>query len=131
MSNLPIIDFSPFLDPLSSPEAKKSTALQIDQACRDVGFFYLSHHGVDDVLMEKMLLVAKWFFESATTDEKQRMALKNAGSGGGDNARGWQFIEGRGKGAHEVCLKHHGGIRIKQLEGSGLLPTCGKPWPTL
>lgn len=102
MSELPIIDFSPFLDPKSSIEAKMSTAFQIDRACRDVGFFYLSHHGIEVELMAQMLSNARTFYENTTIEERKEMALKPAGEGNGDNARGWQRVEGGKKGAHEV-----------------------------
>jgi isopenicillin N synthase-like dioxygenase len=89
MSELPIIDFSPFLNPYSSIETKRTTALQIDQACRDVGFFYLSNHAINESLMEEVLLNAKRFFENATEEERRRIAIKKVGDGGGDGARGW------------------------------------------
>lgn len=102
MSELPVIDFSPFLDPSSTIDAKKSTALKIDRACRDVGFFYLSHHGIPAELMDGMLSNARSFFENTTIDERKEMALKDAGEGNGDGARGWQRVEGGAKGAHEA-----------------------------
>jgi len=102
MSELPIIDFDAFLDSKSTIEEKKSTALKIDRACRDVGFFYLSHHGVDPELMAQMLSNARSFFENTTIDQRKELALKPAGEGNGDNARGWQRVEGGKKGAHEA-----------------------------
>jgi isopenicillin N synthase-like dioxygenase len=70
MSHVPIIDFSPFLDPQSSPEAKRGAALGIDKACREIGFFYLSNHGIDEELRSAMLSRAKTFFEEATEDQR-------------------------------------------------------------
>jgi isopenicillin N synthase-like dioxygenase len=102
MSQLPIIDFSPFLDPGSTIEAKRTPALQIDQACREVGFFYLSNHGVNLTLMEAMVRNARIFFKTATQDEKDAIAWKKAGDGDGDGARGWQKSGGGARGAHEV-----------------------------
>jgi isopenicillin N synthase-like dioxygenase len=102
MSRLPIIDFSPFLDAASTIEAKRASALQIDQACREVGFFYLSNHGVDFALMEAMVRNARIFFKTATQNEKDTIAWKKAGDGDGDGARGWQKSGGGARGAHEV-----------------------------
>jgi isopenicillin N synthase-like dioxygenase len=102
MSQLPIIDFSPFLDLGSTVEAKRTTALQVDQACREVGFFYLSNHGVDLALMEAIVRNARIFFKTATQDEKNATAWKKAGEGDGDGARGWQKSGGGARGAHEV-----------------------------
>jgi isopenicillin N synthase-like dioxygenase len=85
-------------------EAKRTTALQIDQACREVGFFYLSNHGVGLALMKAMVRNARIFFKTATQAEKDATAWKKAGGGGGDGARGWQK-SGRGaRGAHEVSI---------------------------
>lgn len=100
---LPIIDFFPFLDPASGPALKRATALEIDQACRDVGFFYLSNHGIDTELMQRMLDNARIFFEKAPQAEKQGLAIRKAGDGIGDSCRGFQRIDGGVKGVHEVC----------------------------
>lgn len=102
MESLPVIDFSPFLDPKSSPAAKKNTALEIDKACREVGFFYLSGHGIDAGLIEQMLENARTFFETATLEEKDSLGIKKVGDGIGDGSRGFQRVEGGVKGAHEV-----------------------------
>ncbi|KUJ17103.1 Clavaminate synthase-like protein [Mollisia scopiformis] len=102
MAYVPIIDFSPFLDPSSTDENKKKTALEIDKACREIGFFYLSNHGVDEELRAAMLSRAKSFFENATEEEKKSISIKPAGTENGDDARGFQKVDGRGKGAHEV-----------------------------
>jgi isopenicillin N synthase-like dioxygenase len=99
---LPVIDFSSFLDPSSTKGVKHNTALKIDQACRDVGFFYLSGHGIDQELRQCMLDNARTFFEKASPEEKQGLAIKDAGNGVGDSSRGFQRVEGGVKGAHEV-----------------------------
>jgi len=76
-SSLPIIDISPFIQerrllleektgsPLVPPELeeeKKRVADQLHQACRDVGFFYLKGHGIEQTEMEKVLQKAREFF---------------------------------------------------------------------
>ena len=99
---LPIIDFSPFLDPASTPAAKRTTALEIDRACRDVGFFYLSNHGIDAEITHNILDNARRFFEKASPEEKSGLAIKDAGNGIGDSSRGFQRVEGGMKGTHEV-----------------------------
>jgi len=99
---LPIIDFSPFLNPSSKAGAKRATALEIDRACRDVGFFYLSNHGIDAEITQNMLHTARTFFENASPEEKNGLSIKDAGDGIGDSARGFQRVEGGAKGAHEV-----------------------------
>ena len=98
---LPIIDFGPFLDPNASIEAKKNVASELDRACRDVGFFYLRNHGVPLELMNAMLDGAREFFEKATPEEKERIALRKTAEGG-DNARGWLRVQRPDAGSHEV-----------------------------
>ncbi len=98
---LPIIDFTPFLDPSSSLETKKKTALQIDKACREVGFFYITNKGLPRTLLENMLRNARLFFGNASEEEKQAIRVKKAGDGVGDSARGWKQRSGR-KAVHEV-----------------------------
>jgi hypothetical protein len=71
MSHVPIVNFSPFLDPQSSPEARRATALEIDKACREIGFFYLSSHGIDEELRSAMLSRAKTFFEGSDGRRKE------------------------------------------------------------
>ena len=102
-SILPIIDFSPFLSPESTSEQRKTTALEIDKACREVGFFYLKNHGVPLELMNSMLQQARGFFETATAEDKAQIALKNKAEGG-DNARGYLHVKNEEKGSHEVSL---------------------------
>jgi isopenicillin N synthase-like dioxygenase len=103
MLYVPIIDFSVFLDPNSSYEAKKETASELDKACREVGFFYLSNHGIDEEMRSAMLRKAREFFEKATEEEKQSISIKPTDQGG-DHARGFQRVGGSGKGSHEVCI---------------------------
>lgn len=112
---LSIIDFSPFLSPSSTPAQKRSTALEIDQACREVGFFYLSNHGIDAALTQRMLDNARTFCDRASPEEKHGLAIKDAGDGIGDSARGFQRVEGGAKGVHEVgtIIRNHRDFPIK------------------
>jgi len=43
-TQIPLIDFDPFLN------GREEVALEIGDACRNVGFFYLSNHGVSQDL---------------------------------------------------------------------------------
>jgi isopenicillin N synthase-like dioxygenase len=47
---LPLIDIEPLVNRESSIDAKKSVALEIDKACRSIGFFTVKGHGVTDGL---------------------------------------------------------------------------------
>lgn len=102
MSHVPIVNISKFLDPQSSEEEKHAVAKEIDRACREVGFFYLSGHGLPEDVMHSMLDNARTFFGEATHEEKESLQIKKSGEGGGDDARGFQRVNGGKKGAHEV-----------------------------
>lgn len=100
-ATLPIIDFGPFISPESTPQERKKVALELDKACREVGFFYLKNHGVPIELFNAILERARVFFESATAEEKKEICLKKTDEGG-DNARGWLAIKSDKGGWHEV-----------------------------
>lgn len=102
MTEIPVINLSSLLNTKSSHGLKHSTALEIDQACREVGFFYVSNHGLDLALMQQMLDSAKFFFDTAMPEEKDAIAIKKAGDGIGDLSRGYQCVDGGHKGSHEV-----------------------------
>ena len=91
MTSLPIIDISPFLDPNSSSSSRLETARSLDNACRAVGFFYLSSHNIPPSTLHKILSLAHSFF-ALPASEKESLRLKPAGVGDGDGARGYQTI---------------------------------------
>lgn len=64
---VPLIDFGDFLS--GDEEARKATALKLGEACRNIGFFYLTNHGVPASLIERTLDEAKRFF--ALPDERK------------------------------------------------------------
>jgi hypothetical protein len=89
---IPIIDFSAFLDTAS------------DQACREVGFFYLSGHGIDSSVFTEMLSNAKQFFTTVSSEEKEQIKVRPSGEGTGDDSRGYRVVE-RVDAGYEVSLK--------------------------
>lgn len=125
---LPIIDLTPFLPTsatlYTTPEAhlaaKLTTAAALNCACRDVGFFYLTGHGVPEEQRGEVLQEAKnWFLG---TNEKEKQAIKRwdigKGPGGaGDGARGYQRV---GENAT-------GGMKVRpRLESLSTAPRDGK-----
>lgn len=105
MASLPVIDFSSFLDPKSSTKQKLCTALEIDNACREIGFFYLKNHGVPLWQVEDMLERGRQFIETASKEEKKALSRKPAGVDDGDSARGYVKNNGKKRGTHEVCSR--------------------------
>ncbi|KAG5415021.1 hypothetical protein IGI04_002588 [Brassica rapa subsp. trilocularis] len=67
-SRLPIIDISPLLVKCDDPNMKEDTGVvevvrKLDRACRDVGFFYVTGHGISESFMKKVKEMSHQFFE--------------------------------------------------------------------
>ena len=75
MSELPIIDLSPFRS--DDIAAKETVAQAIYKACHEIGFFYIKNHGIDTNLIEQVFDYSKYFFD-LPLEEKQKIACKNA-----------------------------------------------------
>ena len=71
---LPIIDISPFLQENSSLESKKKVGIQVDEACRNFGFFYLRGHGISERERAQIRDLAKSFFE-LEQQEKEKISI--------------------------------------------------------
>lgn len=100
-TTLPIIDLTPFL-PTSTHlypsvaahlQAKLTTANALNCACRNVGFFYLTGHGVPEEQRQTVLHEARNWFLNASDKEKETIKRWDIGQGPGrtgDGARGYQ-----------------------------------------
>lgn len=83
---LPVID----VGPLRSRTANRQVAVDaIRTACRDVGFFYVVNHGVDEALQQRLDDLSRDFFRRDTA-EKMRIAMVH----GGLAWRGYFPVEG-------------------------------------
>ncbi|MDU9395914.1 2-oxoglutarate and iron-dependent oxygenase domain-containing protein [Pseudomonas sp. zfem003] len=60
MNTLPLIDIAPLYGTDSA--AWRDVATQIDAACRDWGFFYITGHGIPPERIDALLATAKTFF---------------------------------------------------------------------
>lgn len=69
--DVPVIDLSDALG--GDPAAQRRVAGEIDAACRSIGFFAISGHGVDAALVEGVVDVAREFFHLDRA-EKDRVA---------------------------------------------------------
>lgn len=73
MTQLPIINISGLT---SEPEHRRSVAEQIRNACCEVGFFYITGHGVDEALQERLETLSRQFFAQPLESKMEiRMAL--------------------------------------------------------
>lgn len=78
MSNdIPVIDLSPLRD--GSKEGVAAVAAAVGEACRGIGFFYVTGHGVPTELMEEAFATSAAFF--AAPEGTKRSALYSGASG--------------------------------------------------
>lgn len=72
MTSIPVVNIAPFLDG-SDPEA---VAAAVDDACRTIGFFVVTGHGVDLDLVARSRAAARAFFD-LPNGEKERYELSS------------------------------------------------------
>lgn len=72
LSQLPIIDLGPYLN--CERDALDQVAGEIERACENTGFFYISNHGVAQTLIEATFAESRRFHASPL-DAKQALAL--------------------------------------------------------
>jgi isopenicillin N synthase-like dioxygenase len=77
MSAIPVIDISPLID--GSPAQAQAVATVLGHACRDVGFFYISGHGVLPALTKRVFDTSAAFF---TAPAAMQQAVSFSGPGG-------------------------------------------------
>jgi isopenicillin N synthase-like dioxygenase len=74
---LPVIDVSPLTAP-ASPSARADVAGQIQAACRERGFFYVTGHGVPAGLLDQLAAASAEFFALPLAD-KLEIAMERGG----------------------------------------------------
>ncbi|HET7886927.1 MAG TPA: 2-oxoglutarate and iron-dependent oxygenase domain-containing protein [Bradyrhizobium sp.] len=72
MNTIPVIDISPLLR--GTPERASVVAAELGHACREVGFFYISGHGVPPELRARVFETSRAFF-SGPSAMKQAAAF--------------------------------------------------------
>ncbi len=81
---LPVVDVSPLLAPRPAPSLLTGAARQIEAACREHGFFYVTGHGVPPERQERLAAACTAFFALPPRD-KAEIAMARGGSAW----RGW------------------------------------------
>lgn len=84
MTGLPVIDIGPLVDASPSTSALAAVAAELDAACRQEGFFYVTGHGVDPARLTALRGASVEFF-SLPESEKALIDM----SLGGRAWRGW------------------------------------------
>ncbi|MEM8616237.1 MAG: 2-oxoglutarate and iron-dependent oxygenase domain-containing protein, partial [Pseudomonadota bacterium] len=80
MTRVPMIDIAPFLS--GSEQGKREVADQIDRAAREIGFFLISGHGVDETLVERTYAMVRAFFDMPEVEKlKIRQPAPNISRG--------------------------------------------------
>jgi isopenicillin N synthase-like dioxygenase len=90
MNDLPIIDCAPLLD--GERSGVERVAAEIGRSCRDIGFFYVSGHGVSDRVVADVFAAARRFF-ALPLAEKERVSVTNALSNYGYIALGGENLD--------------------------------------
>lgn len=69
-TTLPVLDFSHY----KRPAERAAFLEQLRHAARDIGFFYLTNHGIDETLQRSVQTEARRFF-ALPDEQKQRVAM--------------------------------------------------------
>src|SRR5260221_4957888 len=77
MNAIPVIDIAPLIN--GSPEQAHAVAKALGNACREVGFFYVSGHSVPPALMARVFQISAAFFSGPASI---REAASFSGPGG-------------------------------------------------
>ena len=87
--HIPIIDLS--TSQQDEPGAQ-AAAREIHKACRETGFFYIAHHGIDPGLIEQQFVWAQRFFALPLT-EKLALHMKQSKTASGYEPIGGQVLD--------------------------------------
>lgn len=80
---IPLIDVAPLRG--ADPEAKREVARALGRACREIGFFQVTGHGVPETLMEQVFAAGRAFFAQPAAVKEAlsiRHSTHNRGYGG-------------------------------------------------
>eukprot|EP00730_Choanoeca_flexa_P018782 TRINITY_DN9152_c1_g1_i1.p1 TRINITY_DN9152_c1_g1~~TRINITY_DN9152_c1_g1_i1.p1 ORF type:complete len:353 (+),score=52.57 TRINITY_DN9152_c1_g1_i1:456-1514(+) len=76
-SHFPVIDVHSLIS-LANASKVNATVSAIGHACREVGFFYVTQHGVETELQDRLETASKHFF-ALPLDEKMEIRMQRAG----------------------------------------------------
>lgn len=97
---IPIIDFSQAANP--DPVVRRELADLIRDACINVGFFYVSHHGIPNEVLSSALQAAKRYFELPLSEKLKMDIHKSA------NYKGYTALLGENTDANGAGDLHEG-----------------------
>lgn len=85
-THIPILPLSHALDPATKP----AFLADLRDALLNVGFLYLSETGLPKTLVEDVVRECRHFFEDLSTEEKEKIEMKNERS-----FLGWSRVSGK------------------------------------
>ena len=92
--HIPIVDLSDAGS--SNRTAREAVARQIFIACRQTGFFYISHHGVPAAQVQDMFAQARRLFD-LPLERKMALAMRNSPASAGYEPMGAQRLDSQDK----------------------------------
>lgn len=113
--SLPIVDVSDLMATSGSFRKQKKAALKIHEACRDVGFLYITGHGVSQKTLDSVLDVQNEFFALDLEEKKKIHMSKSSAKGRGYQHTGENVTDSK-KDWHEAIdfmvehSKNHPGV---------------------
>jgi isopenicillin N synthase-like dioxygenase len=87
MSSIPVINISPLVSP-STEQSKFDVSQAIRRACETVGFFQMIGHGIDESLIDNIIIEARRFF-AQSPEEKQRYTVHKWNPSNSNKYRGY------------------------------------------
>ena len=96
--SIPVVDLSSSFS--GSPQDIDNVARQIHRACREMGFFYVSHHGIDQQVIDAAFEWSARFF-SLPTSEKTALNMKQSPAAAGHES-GVQQLDSQTAGADKA-----------------------------
>tara|TARA_Y100001001_G_scaffold27629_2_gene23116 strand:+ start:92 stop:1072 length:981 start_codon:yes stop_codon:yes gene_type:complete len=74
---IPVIDISPLIGPQNNPKSLRKTAKEIENACKNIGFFYVKNHQIPQNHLDAVILVMQEFF-NLPEEEKMKIHIGNS-----------------------------------------------------
>ena len=74
---IPVIDISPLVGPQDNPKSLRKTAKEIENACKNIGFFYVKNHQIPQNYLDAVILVMQEFF-NLPEEEKMKIHIGNS-----------------------------------------------------
>ena len=74
---IPVIDISPLVGPQDNPKSLRKTAKEIENACKNIGFFYVKNHQIPKNHLDAVILVMQEFF-NLPEEEKMKIHIGNS-----------------------------------------------------